>query len=417
VSRWAFGDTWDDGCGTPGGQAAGSTPPSACYVAAVADSSSTSSSTSSTIKQTFTSRLPLITWLTIAVVFLVAITIRGDSNSATNDAASDPATASATDEAASGDAADAAGSDEASTGDGDASSGDGADSSADGSAASGATDPDDGDDPPTSDPDGEGSAAPPASTVTATLPTTTVAGVTPPATTVAGAAPQTTTVVTPPPTTIVVTAPPTTIRVTLPPTTTTIAPPVTEGCSLLGTDEFGDITIELTVVSPTSAVSQLEVGFELTDVEGEVFLPDFQVVEYVAPGEVIRLTILTFEPVPPGNDLGSVNCTITSVESIELFEDQFVAGPSDTCSVIGVDEIGDVQVDVTVQNPDVEAADLVFTYAVRDQRGVRVISDVGFADGLDPGATSTQQIDTLVPPPAGVDPATLTCDVVGIELF
>ncbi len=363
----------------------------------------------------------MVVWLTIAVVFLVAITIAGDDEpSSAGQAATtevdadadsrtaDDAGATDAESEADGAASDASGSDDGSTSsnsDGDEPPSSGATSV--GGEASG--------DPGTTRPE-DGSAAAPTTTRAGTPPATTVAG-TPPATTVAAAEPPTTT--TTPPTTIVVTAPPTTITVTVPPALTTTVPPAAplEDCTVLGADEFGDIEIELTTVSPSTTVSLLEVGFVLRDTAGAEVLADFLLVEFAAPGEVFRLAIPTFEPVPEGADVASLSCEIGGVEVIDLFTDQRLPGPDDTCSVLGVDDIGDLQLDVTVRNPAPESADLIFTYAVRDQQGTRVISDVGFADGLDPGQVATQQVDTLIPPPAGLDPAALTCDVVGLELF
>ena len=227
--------------------------------------------------------------------------------------------------------------------------------------------------------------------------------------------PPTTITVTAPPTTVVVTAPPTTIVVTAPPTTAPPAP--VSDCTVLGVDRFGDMELQLSGSSPAPAVAQLEVGFELLDGAGELIVPDFLLIEFAAPGEGFRLAVETFEPVPSGFDLASITCEVTSIDVIELFGDQRLPGPNDSCTVIGVDDIGDLQLDVTVQNPDAEAADLIFTYAVRDPQGVRVMSDVAFADGLDPGQVTPVQVDTLFPPPPGLDPATLTCDIAGHELF
>lgn len=244
------------------------------------------------------------------------------------------------------------------------------------------------------------STAGPPTTITATLPSTTIT---------AG----------PPPATDVVTPPPTTIVVTLPPFLTTTVPPTAPlvGCEVLGTDEFGDILIELTVESPTSTVGLLEATFVLNDSAGSEIISDFLRIDFMSPGEVARLTVETFETVPPGNDVSALSCSIDAVDESDLFENQRLPAPDDTCSVLGVDDVGDLQLTTTVRNPSSEEADVIFTFAVRDAEGVRVISDVGFADELGAGQIVTQEVDTLTAPGPEIDVAALTCDIVGLELF
>ena len=245
-----------------------------------------------------------------------------------------------------------------------------------------------------------GSTAEPPTTITATLPSTTIT---------AG----------PPPATVVVTPPPTTIVVTLPPFLTTTVPPTAPlvECEVLGTDEFGDILIELTVESPTPTVGLLEATFVLNDSAGSEIISDFLRIDFMSPGEVARLTVETFEAVPPGNDVSALSCSIVAVDESDLLENQRLPAPDDTCSVLGVDDVGDLQLTTTVRNPSSEEADVIFTFAVRDAEGVRVISDVGFADELGAGQVVTQDVDTLTAPGPGIDVAALTCDIVGLELF
>ncbi len=335
-------------------------------------------------------------WISVAVVVLVAITVSGDDQPSNAGAAT--SSAERTDGAA--DAATSV-------------------SNPDTTTSVSST----GSDTPSASTTTPGADA--AATTTSPTTTSTASAVTPPPTTIGVTAPPTTTlVVTAPTTTIVVAAPTTTLVVTAPtttaaPTTATTTPPVaaTGDCAVLGTDDFGDVRIELSVVSPTTAVALVEVGFVLNDRVGAEIVSDFLLLEFMAPGEIARLATETFEPVPPGNDVSSLSCVIDTVEVIELFEDQRLPGPDDTCSVLGVDDVGDVQLTATVRNPTSEAADLIFTYAVRDAQGVRVISDAGFADGLAAGQVATQEVDTLTAPPPDVDVATLTCDIVGLELF
>lgn len=274
----------------------------------------------------------------------------------------------------------------------------------------------DSDGSPTTDDITVTTAAGPAATVVASsLPTTaTITATDAPTTTTATAAP--------PPTTVSATPTPTTIVVTLPPELTTTVPPPppqVDECTVLGGDEFGDILVQLTVVSPSEVeeVSRVGAEFIVNDAAGETIVADLVVLEFMSPGEVARVSVETFEPVPSGSDVAALSCLIDSVETAELLEEQVLPSAGDACSVLGVDDIGDLQLTATVRNPASEELDLVFTFAIRDSRGVRVVSDVGFADGVGPGQVVTEEVDTLSPPPAGVDVATLTCDIVGIDLF
>jgi len=234
------------------------------------------------------------------------------------------------------------------------------------------------------------------------------------ATTIAGASPPTTTANASPPTTIVVTLP-TTTAVVAPPTTTPTVP-VSDGCAVVGTDDFDEVLIELTVTSSATAVALLEVGFVLSS-GGEEIVADFIALEFMAPGERAQVIAETFETVPAGSDVSALSCAIDAVNEVDLFDNQVLPGPDDSCSVIGVDEVGDLQLTGTVRNPSPDTADLTFSFAVRDTSGVRVISDVGFADEVGPGQLTTQEVDTLVAPPPSLDVASLTCDIVGIDLF
>lgn len=251
---------------------------------------------------------------------------------------------------------------------------------------------------------------------------TIVASSLPPTPTTGASNGPTTTTATATPTTVTVNPPPTTITVTLPPALTTTVPPPppqVDECTVLGGDEFGDILVQLTVVSPSEMeeVSRLGAEFVVNDAGGETIVADLVVLEFMSPGEVASVSVETFEPVPSGSDVAALSCLIDSVEAAELLEEQVLPSAGDVCSVLGVDDIGDLQLTATVRNPAGEELDLVFTFAIRDSRGVRVISDVGFADGVGAGQVVTEEVDTLSPPPAGVDVATLSCDIVGIDLF
>ncbi len=94
-----------------------------------------------------------------------------------------------------------------------------------------------------------------------------------------------------------------------------------------------------------------------------------------------------------------------------------VAVPDDGCRYVGVDDFGDMQVEMTATSPFDDIADLAIDFALADGDGVRFATAFTSIDDVRPGETVRIPTDTLEPLPGDVDESQIDCSVLSIEDF
>jgi hypothetical protein len=89
------------------------------------------------------------------------------------------------------------------------------------------------------------------------------------------------------------------------------------------------------------------------------------------------------------------------------------SGP--TCTIRGVDDFSDIQVELAFTNTAGDVGSLEVTYVLLDRSGVRFATESAFVEYPAAGERFRVDEDTLTELPVGVDEASVTCQILGIE--
>jgi hypothetical protein len=191
-------------------------------------------------------------------------------------------------------------------------------------------------------------------------------------------------------------------------------------CAYAGTGDFGNgMQVELTFTNPLGEVNWLgDVTYALTDGEGGTrFFTDSAFSEnwdaFPMANEQFRVIASPLEQVPPGIDEATIGCTVLGIEeaSFDLGGYQR-ASDTDTCTVLGTDPSGLIQVEVAVTSPYDETTNLQVWWALYAPGQVRFDADTDVTDLV--GAGESYRIPTsTVTKPEWIGDGEVTCKVVG----
>jgi hypothetical protein len=95
-------------------------------------------------------------------------------------------------------------------------------------------------------------------------------------------------------------------------------PPESSSCEVTEIDEFNDIQIVLSTTSPYDSTETLDVYYALRDGDGARFSDSYSSVEFVAPGEAIRVPEDTVTEVPTWTTSGEISCDILGVRASDF---------------------------------------------------------------------------------------------------
>lgn len=182
-------------------------------------------------------------------------------------------------------------------------------------------------------------------------------------------------------------------------------PPPT--CTYAGSDTF--IDLDLTLTNPLGAISNVRMSYALyaagvrfADGEESFLLP--------SANEQFRERAGTIEQLPADVDEQTVTCEVIAVDEFSL---PFERGPEvGTCMIQRDEASGSLRAELLVTNPFAQTRDVAFFYALRAQDSVRFDFGEPLARMLRGGEQMrfTEEVGDL---PPWVDPAAVTCDVLG----
>lgn len=189
-------------------------------------------------------------------------------------------------------------------------------------------------------------------------------------------------------------------------------------CAYTGTDpNFGDMQVELTFNNPLGEVDWFEVTYALLDGEGgtRFFTGDTAGIDLQFPStnEAFRVAVDAREELPPGIDEATIDCTVLGIEErgdIGGFERP---GDDDTCTVLGTDSDGDIQVEVSATSPYDQTTEIQTWWALQAQGQVRFDTETEVIDLVGAGETFLIAPDRGTPAPEWVGDGEVTCFVAG----
>lgn len=205
---------------------------------------------------------------------------------------------------------------------------------------------------------------------------------------------------------------------------TTTAPPATTGapdaaptepaCSYVGVDEYDDMQVELQFTNPLGDVPSVRVTYALLDGDGVRFITSEAFIDLAAANERFRMEVDTVEPLPARIDESSITCRVLGIE--EGFDIGGIQAPTrqDKCDFVGVDDYGDIQIELTAVSPFDETTNIQLYYALRGAGQVRFYTSSDYVDLVAAGERVRTNTDTVEPLPDWVDEAEGSCSLLGI---
>ncbi len=194
-------------------------------------------------------------------------------------------------------------------------------------------------------------------------------------------------------------------------------PAVFAPCTYLGPDDFGDMHVDLSFTNEFSAPSDIRITYGILDSDGIRFHTDDKLIEVALPGERMHINVDTLdeEPASVSGDDG-ITCEILEIAESNFGSPPELPDPDDnSCRFVEVDSFGDIQVEIEVQNPFDETADLFIEYALYADM---VRFDDGFAaiDFVGAGERLREQDDSLTGLPDWASAgANVTCQILAIS--
>lgn len=194
------------------------------------------------------------------------------------------------------------------------------------------------------------------------------------------------------------------------PVETPIENAVENACRVLGTDSWGDVQIELQFVREGEATDTISANYDLLDEQGTVFESKRALMLDVAPNELVRAPIDTFENLPAGSD--TATCRLTEI--VEFGYDP-LPDPGGSCSLKEIDSAGDMQVEVLFTSPLQDDGSLSVSYALRSPDGARITNGI-FELAVAGGNDEVEFVaDSLQPVPDGLDPEDISCELLSVR--
>ena len=186
-------------------------------------------------------------------------------------------------------------------------------------------------------------------------------------------------------------------------------------CRYAGTDDFGDMQVEVEFANVVGSARTLEVTYTLVD-QGDVrFLTRSHFVELPRPGERFRMMTDTLEGLPADVDEEQIACEILDITDAGIGSEAVVtAGESDGCRFVEIDDFGDVQIELTLTSQFASITDIVITYALRGPDDVRFGTGSTLAELIGAGETLRLTEDTLTEAP-GWAREEVSCAILGLE--
>lgn len=184
-------------------------------------------------------------------------------------------------------------------------------------------------------------------------------------------------------------------------------PPPT--CTYTG-NRNGFIKLDLVFTNPFGEVSGVELSYALFDA-GVRFIDGDETFVLPKANEQFRDSLETIDKLPADIDEATISCEVLAVDS---FPFPFDRGPeAGTCTIQPDDTGGSgLQAELLVTNPFAQTRDVAFFYALRAQGSVRFGFGQPLAELLR-GAEQMSFTEKVGELPAWVDPAAVTCDVLG----
>lgn len=156
-----------------------------------------------------------------------------------------------------------------------------------------------------------------------------------------------------------------------------------------GGGDGDDDTAAGTTIAPTTTVaSSTPAAPETTVAPSETTVSDSAAASTTSPGAATTAPAPTTQPPDPATP---------------------------TCGYVGVDDFGDMQVELVLVNPLGVVPSLEVTFALTDSDGVRFFTGNEFVQLPLPNERFRIEADTITEPPTGVDESTITCAVLAIE--
>ncbi|MEI8148425.1 MAG: hypothetical protein WCG62_05025 [Actinomycetes bacterium] len=206
--------------------------------------------------------------------------------------------------------------------------------------------------------------------------------------------------------------------------TTTTQTPVEKGpaptCAFAGADSSSDMQVDLTFTNTLGDVNGIEVTFALIDgKDGTRFYTgtaggiDTVDLEFPVANEQFRLSARTLKELPPDIEATTISCKVLAIEEAMDIGRLKRATGADTCTVLGTDSSGYVQVKLAVSSPYADIARVQTWWALQGPGGVRFDTGTDVVDLV--GAGETFQIIPLFSKkrPSWIGDGEVTCVVRG----
>jgi hypothetical protein len=205
--------------------------------------------------------------------------------------------------------------------------------------------------------------------------------------------------------------------------TSSTQPPVAQGpppaCTYAGLNDSGNMQVEVTFTNPLGEVNEVAALFALFDGEGgprfytasDVIVSDLG--KFPRPGEQFRVNVRTIDELPPGVNEATITCKVLEVEESTSISGYKRATDADTCTVIGTDPAGGVQVDLSVTSPYEETTKVQTWWALEAPGPVRFGTDTEVTDLVAAGETYRITPEFGKAKPAWVGDGQVTCSVLG----
>ncbi len=204
---------------------------------------------------------------------------------------------------------------------------------------------------------------------------------------------------------------------------TTTQAPVAEGpepmCTYVGTDpDSEDMQVELIFTNPLGEVEDLEATYALLDGEGgtRFFTDTVWVDDALAlprANEQFRISADTREEVPPNIEQTTIDCTVLAIEAGTDIGGFQRATDADTCTVIGTDPNGGIQVEVAVTNPFEETTNVQTWWALQAPGPVRFDGDTDVTEFVGAGESFPIRPEFGPKKPGWIGDGEVTCAVLG----
>ena len=203
-----------------------------------------------------------------------------------------------------------------------------------------------------------------------------------------------------------------------PPASTTTQAPVVKGpeptCAYIGTDHILPyMQVELTFTNTHGDVNGLDVTYALLDGKGGTrFFDRKEDVGLAKANEKFRISVSTYEVLPPNINEATIGCRVLAIEEgidIGGFQNSTDA---DTCTVLGADSSGRIEVDVAVTSPFKKTTKMQTWWALQAPGPVRFDTDTEVSDHV--GAGESIRISAHpVTVPGWIGDGKVTCAVLG----